>query len=66
MEVLERADVPGGNVRTTRERGYTLDHAANGWLNSEPAMGRLLGLIGLADAPRQAGTPRPRNLLEKR
>jgi len=50
VEVLERADVAGGNVRTTRERGYTLDHAANGWLNSEPAMGRLLELIGLADA----------------
>lgn len=50
VQVLERAGAPGGNVRTTRERGYVLDHAANGWLNSEPAMGRLLDLIGLSDA----------------
>lgn len=49
VEVLERAEQPGGNVRTTRQDDWVLDHAANGWLNSEPAMGRLLGLLGLAD-----------------
>lgn len=48
--VLEAGPAPGGNVRTTRERGYVLDHAANGWLDSEPAMGRLLALVGLDGA----------------
>lgn len=47
--VLERNPVPGGNVRSTLVDGHVLDHAANGWLNSEPAMGRLIELAGLGD-----------------
>ncbi len=45
--VLEASPEPGGKVRSTREDGRVLDHAANGWLDSEPAMGRLLKLAGL-------------------
>lgn len=45
VTVLE-AVRPGGNVRSLREDGYTVDAAANGWLDNEPAMGRLLALIG--------------------
>ena len=49
VEVLERQSTPGGNVRSTRESGWVLDHAANGWLDSEPAMTRLLERLGLGD-----------------
>jgi len=45
VTVLE-AGRPGGNVRSVREDGYTVDAAANGWLDNEPAMGRLLALVG--------------------
>lgn len=44
--VLEAADAPGGNTRSQREQGYVVDQAANGWLDNEPAMDRLLGLLG--------------------
>lgn len=47
--VLEAADQPGGNVRTDRVDGRLLDHAANGWLDNEPAMGRLLERMGLLE-----------------
>lgn len=48
VQVLEKASAPGGHVCSTRTRGYVLDHAANGWLDSEPAMHRLLALVGLS------------------
>jgi protoporphyrinogen oxidase len=40
--VLEAGDSPGGNVRSERVEGRVLDRAANGWLDNEPAMDRLL------------------------
>ncbi|MEL6349680.1 MAG: protoporphyrinogen oxidase [Myxococcota bacterium] len=49
ITVLEANDAPGGNVRTEHVGGRTLDRAANGWLNSEPAMDRLLARTGLTD-----------------
>jgi protoporphyrinogen/coproporphyrinogen III oxidase len=49
VRVLEAGARPGGNVQTTLQDGHTIDHAANGWLNSEPAMSRLLELAGLTD-----------------
>lgn len=47
--VLEAADRPGGNVRTDAVDGRLLDRAANGWLDNEPAMARLLARAGLTD-----------------
>ncbi len=49
VTVLEAAPLPGGNVRSLREDGYVVDQAANGWLDSEPAMTRLLEQTGLTD-----------------
>lgn len=49
VSVLEARDSPGGNVRSVREEGRVLDVAANGWLNSEPAMTELLQLAGLTE-----------------
>lgn len=45
--VWEASDAPGGNVRSDHHDGRTLDRAANGWLDNEPAMQRLLDLLGL-------------------
>ena len=47
--VLEAAPEAGGNVRSDRIQGRVLDRAATGWLDSEPAMGRLIELLGLSD-----------------
>jgi oxygen-dependent protoporphyrinogen oxidase len=59
VTVLEAADEAGGNVRTDRIGGRILDRAATGWLDSEPAMDRLLervGLTGRTVAARDQGT----------
>ncbi|MCK6522320.1 protoporphyrinogen oxidase [Myxococcota bacterium] len=47
VRVLEAGDSPGGNVRSERVEGRVLDRAANGWLDNEPAMDRLLTRLGL-------------------
>ena len=47
--VLESTERAGGNVRTDIVDGRVLDRAANGWLNTEPAMHRLLARLGLTD-----------------
>lgn len=47
VTVLESGEVAGGNVRTDIVDGRVLDRAANGWLDSEPAMSRLLVRLGL-------------------
>jgi len=48
--VLEAAEEPGGNVRSDRIDGRVLDRAATGWLDSEPAMGRLVDLLSLQES----------------
>jgi oxygen-dependent protoporphyrinogen oxidase len=48
-QVFEASDAPGGNVRTDRIDGRILDRAANGWLDSEPAMAKLLDQLNLTD-----------------
>jgi len=47
--VFESSDSHGGNVRTDRIDGRILDRAANGWLDSEPAMTKLLEKLNLSD-----------------
>lgn len=47
--VLEASPEPGGNVRSDLVDGRVLDRAANGWLNNEPAMDRLLARVGLSE-----------------
>ena len=49
VTVLEASDVAGGNVRSEHIDGRVIDCAANGWLDSEPAMDRLLSRLGLTD-----------------
>ena len=42
LVVLEAAEEPGGNVRSEVVEGFVFDKAANGWLDDEPAVARLL------------------------
>lgn len=51
VRVLEAGPRAGGNLQTTAEEGRLIDHAANGWLDNEPAVGRLLALLGPEAAP---------------
>jgi len=53
--VLEAAPTAGGKVQTLTRDGWCLDAAANGWLDNEPAMARLLALAGLTGAVQPAG-----------
>ncbi len=46
VAVLEAGAEAGGHVRSESIDGRILDQAANGWLDNEPAMGRLLALLG--------------------
>jgi len=49
VTVLEAAATAGGNVQTDHIDGRIIDRAANGWLDSEPAMDRMLTRLGLSD-----------------
>ena len=49
LTVLEAGENAGGHVRTDHIDGRIIDRAANGWLDSEPAMDRMLARIGLGD-----------------
>jgi protoporphyrinogen/coproporphyrinogen III oxidase len=49
VEVLEAAPSAGGNVQTDIVDGRVIDRAANGWLDDQPAMLRLLERVGLLD-----------------
>ncbi len=49
VTILEANERAGGNVRTDVVDGRVLDRAANGWLDTEPAMGRLLARLNLTE-----------------
>jgi oxygen-dependent protoporphyrinogen oxidase len=52
--VLEAAASAGGNVRTEHIDGRIIDKGPNGWLNTAPAMDRMLSRLGLSDVVVQA------------
>ena len=49
VAVFEAGDHPGGNLRTTRRDGWSLEWGANGFLDNEPATLRLVERLGLGD-----------------
>ncbi len=49
VTLLEAGDAAGGHVQTDHIDGRIIDRAANGWLDSEPAMDRMLARLGLHD-----------------
>jgi oxygen-dependent protoporphyrinogen oxidase len=46
---LEASDRPGGNIRTTRERGFLCEWGATGFLDSAPATLTLARMAGLEE-----------------
>jgi protoporphyrinogen/coproporphyrinogen III oxidase len=53
--IAERSKVPGGWVRSIRgDHGQIIDLAANGWLDNEPAVDRLLSSLSLLEERLQA------------
>ncbi len=53
--VLESEGRLGGNIRTTREDGFTVEWGVNGFLDSVPETLELIDRIGLRDAVTPAG-----------
>lgn len=52
--VLEANDAPGGNIRTERVDGYTIENGPNGFLDNAPRTLDLVRRIGLDGAMRRA------------
>lgn len=52
--VLEENDAPGGNIRTERVDGYTIENGPNGFLDNAPRTLELVRRIGLDGAMRHA------------
>src|SRR5205814_1859108 len=46
--VLEASARPGGTIHTFREQGFIAEAGPNGFLDKEPATGRLIAALGLA------------------
>jgi len=47
LTLFESKDCVGGKLHTIRDSGFLLEAGPNGWLDNEPATGRLLGRLGL-------------------
>ncbi|MFO7767569.1 MAG: protoporphyrinogen oxidase [bacterium] len=45
--VLEASDRLGGNIRTSREEGFTMEWGPNGYLDNAPETSALVGRLGL-------------------
>ena len=53
--VLEASGRPGGTIRSVRERGFIAEEGPNGFLDKEPATGRLIAALGLSERVKVAG-----------
>lgn len=54
VRLLEAAPRLGGNIRTERAEGFTVEWGPNGFLDDVPAMARLVERVGLTPAVRRA------------
>ena len=52
--VLEANEDPGGNIRTRREEGFTIERGPNGYLDNVPATPALVRRLGLEDQIQKA------------
>lgn len=52
--VLEANDDPGGNIRTRRVEGFTIERGPNGFLDNVPATPALVRRLGLEDQVQKA------------
>ncbi len=65
VTVLEAGPEPGGKVRSEHVDGFTFDRAANGWLDNEPAMQRLLERLNLGQQLIQGPVGDPRYVVHQ-
>lgn len=63
VSVLEASEMPGGNIRTDRYEGCTIEKGPNGYLDNVEATRRLIEEIGLAPHVRQADPEAERRYL---
>jgi len=49
VTIFERADRAGGNIRTEREDGYTVEWGPNGWLDNVPETPALVSRLGMEE-----------------
>jgi protoporphyrinogen/coproporphyrinogen III oxidase len=61
--VLEAADRPGGNIRTDRIDGFTIEQGPNGFLDNAPATLELVRRLGLEPRMRRADESAARRFL---
>jgi len=54
VQVFERRERPGGNIRSELRDGFRVEWGPNGFLDNEPAMLRLVESLGLGDRVRRA------------
>jgi len=47
--VLEGASRIGGNIKTTREKGFVMDHGPDSWVSMKPHATKLAKTLGLGD-----------------
>jgi len=52
--VLEASDSPGGNIRTDRHEGFTIEAGPNGYLDNVPTTPALVRRLGLQDQVQKA------------
>ena len=52
--VLEASDTPGGNIRTRRMDGFTIERGPNGYLDNVPTTPALVRRLGLEDQLQRA------------
>ena len=61
--VLEARDRPGGNIRTERAEGFTIEAGPNGFLDNAPATLSLVRRLGLEDRLQRADEAAARRYL---
>ncbi len=64
--VLEASDAPGGNIRTRRVQGFTIERGPNGYLDNVPATPELVRRLGLEGEVQKADDSAARRLLFRR
>jgi protoporphyrinogen/coproporphyrinogen III oxidase len=64
--VLEAADRPGGNIRTDRAEGYTIEAGPNGFLDNVPATLELVRRLGLEGQLQRADETAARRFLYRK
>lgn len=66
VTLLEKGDRPGGNIRTDRVEGFTIEQGPNGWLDNVPTTAALVRRLGLTDRLQPAEASAAKRFLYRR